>query len=249
LNIKELYQSVTEAIIKELESGAVPWTKPWRNNPAAIGVMPQNPATGHGYRGINVPLLWHAQHKNNWPTPGFMTYRQAILLGGQVRKGEKGTIIVFTKLLRVKDTEDEEKKLGMLRTYVVFNNAQIEGLPPHKAPEPHQVSPFIEATKADIRYGSQPMYVPSKDFIAMPAKDDFKGREPLQRHSPTRARPLDRSEASPRPRHGGTLWYPPVCSRRACSRIRSSIPLCSSGHPGRAPARWLHRDLARPVAP
>lgn len=175
MKVHDLYQSVTDTIIKELEAGAVPWTKPWRNNPSAIGVMPQNAATGHGYRGINVPLLWHAQHTHGWPTAGFMTYKQALTLGAQVRKGEKSTTIVFTKKLRIKDKETEdEKTVGMLRNYNVFNNAQIDGLEPAKPPETRPVVPFIEATKADIRYGPQPMFVPSQDFIAMPSLSDFK---------------------------------------------------------------------------
>jgi antirestriction protein ArdC len=104
-----------------------------------------------------------------------MTYRQAVELGAQVRGGEKGTTVVFTKKLRIKDKDtEEEKNIGMLRTYVVFNSAQIDGLPGFPVKPAVLIPPFIEATKAEIRYGPQPMFVPSKDFIAMPQLSDFK---------------------------------------------------------------------------
>ncbi len=175
MKLQQLYESVTASIIKELEAGTIPWTKPWKDNPSAIGVMPMNAATGRGYSGINIPILWDAADKHGWTTYGFMTYRQALALGAQVRGGEKGVTVVFAKRLLLKSEQtEEEKTVGMLKTYCVFNVAQIDGLPPSKTPEPISVPPFIAATKADIRPGAQPMYVPSMDFIAMPALALFK---------------------------------------------------------------------------
>ena len=104
MKIADLYQSVTADIIKDLETGTAPWTKPWKNrNTGAI--LPMNAATKRGYNGINIPILWHAQITHGYKTASWMTYKQASELGAQVRGGEKSTHIVFTKQLNMKDTE------------------------------------------------------------------------------------------------------------------------------------------------
>jgi antirestriction protein ArdC len=176
MRITALYESVTNRIIEEMKDGTVPWTKPWKSG-KTTGVMPMNAVTGRAYSGINIPLLWHAADVHAYPTHGWLTYKQALAAGGQVRKGEKSTTVVFTKKFRIKDKEtDEDKQIGMLKTFAVFNEAQIEGLPStdgHREPE-HvhdltNVDSFITATKADIRIGGNvACYVPSKDFIALP---------------------------------------------------------------------------------
>jgi antirestriction protein ArdC len=113
-----------------------------------------------------------------------MTYKQALVREAHVRKGERGTTVVFTKCLTIKDTDrDEEKRLNMLRTYTVFNVSQIDGLPsdPPVEETPRGCDPamqFIDATKADIRIGSDcACYIPSKDFIILPAEQAFTSRE------------------------------------------------------------------------
>src|ERR1700674_1123400 len=129
MKIQQLYADVTANIIKDLEAGTAPWTKPWKNGNRG-GILPKNAATNRSYNGINIPILWHAQLTRGYPTASWLTYKQALELGGQVRGGEKSTHVVFTKQLNVKDKEtDEEKKIGMLKAYSVFNVAQIDGLP------------------------------------------------------------------------------------------------------------------------
>ena len=185
MKIADLYQSVTDSIIRELESGAVPWTKPWKAG-KAVGVMPMNAGTGRAYSGINIPILWAAAERHCYPTHGWMTYRQAITAGAQVRGGEKATTVVFTKQLRLKDAETEaERKVGMLRTFAVFNVAQIDGLKPtadiaDAVPVNinQNVEAFIGATKAIIRPGGdKACFVPSHDFIALPLVTAFKEPE------------------------------------------------------------------------
>jgi antirestriction protein ArdC len=110
-----------------------------------------------------------------------LTYQQAQKAGAQVRKGEKSTTIVFTKKLHIKEKEtDEDKQIGMLRTFAVFNVAQIDGLPePEHVEIPivqrlANVDCFIAATKADVRIGgNMACYVPSMDFIALPRVEAF----------------------------------------------------------------------------
>jgi len=134
MNINALYESVTNSIIKEMEAGAVPWVKPWKTPRNHGSVMPHNLATGRPYSGINIPLLWGAADAKGYSAHEWMTFQQAQMRGATVRKGEKGTHIVFTKQL-LKKEDDEERSFSMLRTYNVFNVAQIDGLPVPKEVE------------------------------------------------------------------------------------------------------------------
>jgi len=146
-----------------------------------------NAATKRSYNGINIPILWHAQLSRGYPTASWMTYRQAVELGAQVRGGEKSTHVVFTRQLNVKDTEtDEERKIGMLKAYSVFNVAQIDGMPASTVGQVEETpdqkrdkaDTFIAATKADIRIGGdRACYIPALDFIALPPQSAFKSRE------------------------------------------------------------------------
>ena len=175
-----IYETVTNQIIAELEAGAIPWTQPWKNQRRG-GVMPLNAATGRPYSGINIPILWHAVRVNGYPSHEWMTFKQAVEKKACIKKGSKGTMVVFTKRI-VRDKEDERASISMLKTYHVFNVEQIEGLPDHiddtdkMVIEPIEAAErFIAATKADIRLGgSKACYVPSHDFVALPPKDAFK---------------------------------------------------------------------------
>jgi antirestriction protein ArdC len=182
MHISALYESVTNSIIADLEKGVASWVKPWSGG--GVGALPTNAATGRDYNGINIPILWHAALSKGYPSQGWMTLKQARGLGATVRAGEKGTHVVFTKKLTIKE-EDEEKQIAMLRTYTVFNTAQIDGLQPSEnigrlEPEARQdaVTSFIAATKADIRIGGdRACYVPALDFICLPPENAFKSRE------------------------------------------------------------------------
>ena len=106
-------------------------------------------------------------------------------LGANVRKGERGTHVVFTKKLTVEE-DDSEKRISMLRSYAVFNMAQIDGLPERiVAPEEPAESPpddvaqrFVESTRADIRHGgSKACFVPSLDVVQLPLRSAFESVE------------------------------------------------------------------------
>jgi antirestriction protein ArdC len=187
MKTSELYQAVTNTIIRQLEEGSPPWIRPWKlGNPGAI--MPVNAATGRQYSGINIPILWHAKEARGYKEPRWMTYKQALPLDAHVRKGETGTTVVFTKKLTVRDNkgDDTERRISMLRAYTVFNVEQIDGLPEKTLvladglilPNTDTTMQFIDATKADIRIGGDmAMYVPSHDFVALPPEQAFKSRE------------------------------------------------------------------------
>ena len=124
-----VYEIITERIIGLLQSGTVPWRRPWN----AQAGCPKNLASKREYRGINVFLL----HCLGYESPYFLTYRQAAERGGYVRQGEKGCPVVFWKWdwkpkskdgTSTKDSEAAVKTIPVLRYYTVFNVAQCEGV-------------------------------------------------------------------------------------------------------------------------
>ena len=127
MNIKS-YERITERIETLLAAGVVPWHKPWK---ASTG-LPRNLITQKPYRGINVFLLMAMGYES----PNWLTFRQAVQLGGSVKKGEKSCPVVFWKQFKIEDEESgEAKKIPMLRIYHVFNAAQCEGLKAAPAPK------------------------------------------------------------------------------------------------------------------
>ncbi|MCC3246426.1 ssDNA-binding domain-containing protein [Methylocystis sp. WRRC1] len=181
MHIAAVYENVTKSIIAELEGGTAPWIKPWKSG-TRVGIMPANAINGHHYRGINVPILWHAADERGFPKNAWLTFKQALDAGGHVRKGEKGTQIVFTKRISVTDDDDEARQISMLRAFTVFNVAQVEGVealaPLPEPPLSGVVETFVSATGADIRHGGdRACYVPSRDFIALPNASDFESEQ------------------------------------------------------------------------
>jgi antirestriction protein ArdC len=143
--------------------------------------------------GCNVIILWLARNRG-WASPRFLTYKQALEAGGNVRKGEHGTKVYFVKQLCVKNDEQdhiEVRLIPMMREYTVFNVDQCEGLPdgirvgkPMRVRNPDTrdrlADEFLRATCADIGEGhGEAYYVPSRDFISMPAFAAFKGADHL----------------------------------------------------------------------
>ena len=164
---------------------------------------------GTPYRGINILNLWIAATTSGYACPIWFTYKQAKELGAQVRKGEKGELVVFaSKITRTEATpqgEETERKIPFLKGYTVFNVEQIDGLPSHfTAPAAPTLDPvqriahaesFFANTKADIRHGgNQAYYVPSRDFVQMPPFETFRDAESLLRDFR-----LMRHDASDRP--------------------------------------------------
>ena len=90
------YDEITTRIIGELKAGRVPWVQPWGTASAKAPLaMPTNAATGRGYSGINVLILWGAVIERGFSGQSWLTFRQALSQGGNVRKGERGTIVVY----------------------------------------------------------------------------------------------------------------------------------------------------------
>jgi antirestriction protein ArdC len=185
---RDPYAEVSAHIVAELEAGAAPWIKPWSATPGAN--TPCNAVTNRPYSGCNVVRLWMAQAAG-YRTPRFLTFKQALELGGHVRKGERGTKVCFVKQLQIQDDaqDDTAKRLvPMMREYTVFNAGQCDGLPQsvttgkaQRVRNPDRrdelADEFLCSTGADIREGGEAYYVPSRDFISMPAFEAFKSAD------------------------------------------------------------------------
>ena len=145
--------------------------------PYGIGIA----ATHRYYSGINVLILWAEREEKGYPTPEWMTFKQSCNNGGRIRKGEKGTHVIFAKPHTFNEGEDDERKMFMHRIFYVFNVAQIEGLPTEEeVPQlpPDEPSVFIAKTQADMRIGGDvAAFIPSQDIIRMPPPSAFKNME------------------------------------------------------------------------
>ncbi len=172
------YDRITDRIVELMEQGTVPWHKPWNIQTG----MPRNLVSQKPYRGINTFLLMSM----GFESPNWLTYRQAVQLGGNVKKGEKSCPVVFWKPLQVTDeTSGEVEKIPFLRLYHVFNVCQCDGL--KNVPDPDEVN-FVVTEAAEIvakmpqapviKHGmTQAYYAPRQDIVGMPEVKRFKTEE------------------------------------------------------------------------
>ncbi|MDN3544036.1 zincin-like metallopeptidase domain-containing protein [Kinneretia asaccharophila] len=186
---RDLYAEVTHRIVNAIERGVRPWCRPWTSGQAAAGMMPRR-HTGEAYRGVNVLLLWAAAQERGYTAHTWMTFRQAQAEGGQVRKGEKGTTVVFAGQFppavgaNEESDEDAPTRQGRayLRCYTVFNVEQVDGL--QSSPEPQQVEApkvdaaaqaFIARTGATVHHGGdRAFYAPGPDLVQLPHARQFR---------------------------------------------------------------------------
>jgi antirestriction protein ArdC len=188
----DIYSRVTSKIIADLEKGNLTWMQPWQAGHAAGVISRPLRANGKPYQGINVIMLWGSAMEQGYSCPIWLTYKQAKEIGGQVKKGEKGSTVVYSNTLTKTETDDKgeeaEKKIPFMKGYTVFNAEQIDGLPEHfyARPEPKQteiermetVDRFFEQTGADIRHGGdRAYYAPSTDHVQMPMTAAFRDSE------------------------------------------------------------------------
>jgi antirestriction protein ArdC len=172
-----VYEIITNQILAELEKGEVPWRKPWRTLP------PANLITKKPYRGINVFLLGFAGYGSQY----WLTFNQAKQLGGNIRRGEHGTKIVFwkfdTRETETPDGEIEERKFAFLRYFTVFNLEQTEGLkallelPPAFPIESAELIVRGMPNPPAFEQDSRAAYIPSLDVVTMPSRTAFDSQE------------------------------------------------------------------------
>ncbi|MDN3563727.1 ArdC family protein [Paeniroseomonas aquatica] len=181
-----LYDEITGRIIAELEAGRLPWMQPWGTSGVAAPIaLPKNAATSRRYSGINVLILWGAVVERGYAGQSWLTFRQALALGGSVRKGERGTTVVYADRFipgeerqRVQETGKDARAIHFLKRFTVFNVEQCDGLPPElvaAAPpadtlliEP-RVQALIATSGVDLRVGGERAYYDVLgDFICVP---------------------------------------------------------------------------------
>jgi len=165
---QDVYTRVTNRILEDLENGVRPWMKPWSGENVPVSIIRPLRHNGLPYRGINILMLWGAAIECGYTNPTWMSYRQAQELGGQVRKGEKGSLVVYantiTKTEENEEGQEEERSIPYMKGYTVFNVEQIDGLPaqylvkpePTNAPAAQRIEHaerFFAATRANIHHG------------------------------------------------------------------------------------------------
>lgn len=188
----DIYTRITNRIIADLEQGVRPWFKPWNAEHAAGRITKPLRHNGTPYKGINVIMLWSDAMAKGFTCPIWMTYKQAQEIGGQVRKGETGSMVVFAdQITRTETTnagEETEREIPFMKGYTVFNCEQIDGLPDQyratAAPTLDPVSRidhverFFAATGADIRHGgNRAYYAIQPDYVQMPDFVTFRDAE------------------------------------------------------------------------
>lgn len=179
----DIYTRITERIVEDLEQGVRPWMKPWSAANRHSRISRPVRHNGLPYSGMNVLLLWSEQMSRGFCSSMWMTFKQALELGGAVRKGETGSTVVFasrfTKSVADGNGNDVDREIPFLKAYSVFNIEQIDGLPdtyhapPAKIRDPveriESADLFFRNTGAVIRHGgNQAYYSPIKDYIQMP---------------------------------------------------------------------------------
>jgi antirestriction protein ArdC len=195
---RSLYDEITAKIIAELEAGRAPWAQPWGTASANARVpMPTNVATGRRYSGINILILWGAVVENRFSSHGFLTFRQALGLGGAVRKGERGVTVVYADRFTPEDGKPDATNAGekprtipFLKRFTVFNVEQCERLPAKLAAgaapvETDLIEPRVEAlirsTGIDFRIGGdRAFYAPAEDYVRVPPPQAY--FEPINWH-------------------------------------------------------------------
>lgn len=174
---------IAARIANLLAQGVAPWRRDWS---ASCG-LPVNLATGKRYRGLNVLALLVAQLEAGYASTQWLTYKQALALGGHVRRGEKGTPIAFWRRLEVRDRSGEHegalertKVVPLARAYTVFNAEQCEGLElPAERPMPEPIAAAEQLVASYLAQGptlvrgDDPVYLPTIDVVAMPVLAAF----------------------------------------------------------------------------
>jgi antirestriction protein ArdC len=171
--VKSVYDIVTDKIIEALDNGVAPWNKPW-----AGGETPQNLKSKKAYRGINAFVTG----MSGYACPYWATFKQIGEAGGRVKKGERGTPIVFFKKL---EDEKTEKDFLMARFYKIWNVEQCEGIEWEKPkasdiPANERAERLIEGMpmRPEVKFGGgSAFYRPDRDEIQLPERGAFKSSE------------------------------------------------------------------------
>jgi antirestriction protein ArdC len=182
---KTTIEIVTDAILKALEEGTVPWNKPW----ISTGGKALSMSTKKPYRGFNSLALYVSSLDGGFTSPWWGTYKKINKLGGKVIQGQHPTPVSFYKFFKKVNDEGEEETRVMHRYYNVFNQQQAEGLDevfPIAEAEEFEFTPIERAealvegytNKPEVDYGGdRAFYMPTRDRIGMPEQKQFTSPE------------------------------------------------------------------------
>jgi antirestriction protein ArdC len=186
---QDIYSRITNQIVSHLEQGVRPWVKPWNAEHAAGRITRPLRHNGKPYSGINVLSLWASAMTQNFAAPIWMTFKQAAELDAHIRKGEKGSLVVYADSITRKETDDKsgdeiDREIPFLKGYTVFNVEQIDGLSEtYYAKAAPSLDPVARIARADnffavlgatIRHGgNRAFYNIAADAIQMPAFESF----------------------------------------------------------------------------
>ena len=187
---KDVYQKITDQIVSELEKGVRPWHQPWNAAHMEGRVALPLRHNGVAYRGVNVLALWMQAMAKGYTAPVWMTFKQALALGANVRKGEKGSLVVYADKITRTETdaetnEESTRAIPFMKGYTVFNAEQIEGLSDLYYAKPAPLTPtiqrmarveaFFAATGVTVRNGgNRAYYSASTDHVQMPPIESFR---------------------------------------------------------------------------
>jgi antirestriction protein ArdC len=180
---KDIQQLVTDSIIGQLEAGTIPWQKPWKDNGPSSFCLPKNAVTGKSYNGVNIILLWGSSIEKQYASNEWASFKQWQSKNEFVRKGEKGSFIVYADSFE-KEVEDEIKKIPFLKYSVVFNRCQLASYEPENINQDNDkktlveriaaVDDFIGNTLAVIEHREGGAYYDTvNDKIVMPSETLF----------------------------------------------------------------------------
>lgn len=184
----DIYTTVTQKIISDLEKGDLTWRKPWNSKNLGGNVMRPLRHNDIAYTGINTILLWSVAVDRGFTSPYWMTFKQASDMKAHVRKGERGSPVVFAskyeKEEAAADGESTIKEVPFLKQYTVFNANQIEGLSEafnrvaqndavKKEKRVDLLEQFFSATQAKVFTGTKAAYFIGPDKIEMPPFEAF----------------------------------------------------------------------------
>ena len=188
----DIYTRITNQIITALETGVRPWVKPWHSDHASGRIIRPLRHNGEPYSGINILSLWSSASVQGFTSPTWMTFKQSQELKAKVRKGEKGSLVVYAnKITRTEENEDGDEvecAIPYLKGYTVFNVEQIENLPERFYEKPEQrfdpvqridhAEAFFQDTGADIRHGgNRAFYAIHPNYVQMPPFEAFRDAE------------------------------------------------------------------------
>ena len=189
---QDVYTRITDRIIADLEQGVRTWMKPWNAGNTAGRITRPLRHNGVPYSGINILMLWAEAVSQGFGAPIWMTFKQASELGAHVKKGEKGSLVVYASAITRTEQDDKgeesEREIHFMKGYTVFNVEQIDGLPEHYYGKPivqntqveriSHAEAFFQATGAEISYrGDRAFYSNDGDYIQMPVIEAFRDAE------------------------------------------------------------------------